>query len=107
MPLRRGPGNSARRNPSTSWTASAPRSAWIPAAVPRGGEGLLTPRRTREPVNEEWISDKTRHVVDGLRTQRLDRPFIRENGKLRAASWRDAFAAIAAKDSRTGGKRTG
>jgi NADH-quinone oxidoreductase subunit G len=58
-------------------------------------------------VNEEWISDKTRHVVDGLRTQRLDRPYIRENGKLRAASWSEAFAAIAARTGRIDGKRLG
>ena len=38
--------------------------------------------RVNEAVNEEWISDKTRHVVDGLRTQRLDRPYIRQGGKL-------------------------
>src|SRR6266540_5314276 len=47
------------------------------------------------------------HVVDGLRTQRLDRPYIRENGKLRAASWQEAFAAIAAKTARIDGKRIG
>jgi len=58
-------------------------------------------------VNEEWISDKTRHVVDGLRTQRLDRPYIRENGQLRAASWPEAFGAIAAKAGRIDGKRIG
>jgi NADH-quinone oxidoreductase subunit G len=58
-------------------------------------------------VNEEWISDKTRHIVDGLRTQRLDRPYIRENGQLRAASWQQAFAAIAARISRIDGKRIG
>jgi NADH-quinone oxidoreductase subunit G len=63
--------------------------------------------RINEAVNEEWISDKTRHVVDGLRTQRLDRPYIREAGKLRAASWPEAFAAIAAKAARTDGKRIG
>jgi NADH-quinone oxidoreductase subunit G len=63
--------------------------------------------RVNEAVNEEWISDKTRHIVDGLRTQRLDRPYIRENGQLRAASWQQAFAAIAAKISRTDGKRIG
>ena len=60
-----------------------------------------------DDVNEEWISDKTRHVVDGLRTQRLDRPYIRENGKLRAASWAEAFDAIAAKAGRIDGKRIG
>jgi NADH-quinone oxidoreductase subunit G len=58
-------------------------------------------------VNEEWISDKTRHVVDGLRTQRLDRPYIRENGKLRTASWQEAFAAISAKVRMSDGKRIG
>ena len=63
--------------------------------------------RLNEAVNEEWISDKTRHVVDGLRTQRLDRPYIRENGELRAASWSEAFGAIAAKTGRIDGKRIG
>src|ERR687895_2822524 len=63
--------------------------------------------RTNEAVNEEWISDKTRHVVDGLRTQRLDRPYIRENGKLRAASWQEAFAAVGAKVRMSDGKRMG
>src|SRR5262249_30580646 len=48
--------------------------------------------------NEEWISDKTRHVVDGLRTQRLDRPYLRDaEGRLKATSWREALAAIAAR----------
>jgi len=46
-------------------------------------------------VNEEWISDKTRFVWDGLRRQRLDRPYIRENGKLRPASWPEALARAA------------
>src|SRR6185436_14465395 len=53
--------------------------------------------RVNDDVNEEWISDKTRHVVDGLRTQRLDQPYIREGSRLRPASWQEAFAAIAAK----------
>jgi NADH-quinone oxidoreductase subunit G len=51
--------------------------------------------RENDDVNEEWISDKTRFVWDGLRTQRLDRPYIRENGRLRAAGWPEAFALIA------------
>jgi NADH-quinone oxidoreductase subunit G len=51
--------------------------------------------RTNEEINEEWISDKTRYAEDGLSRQRLDRPFIRENGKLRAASWREALEAAA------------
>jgi NADH-quinone oxidoreductase subunit G len=73
----------------------------------RGREVMRILPRVNEAVNEEWISDKTRHVVDGLRTQRLDRPYIRENGQLRAASWPEAFAAIAAKTSRIDGKRIG
>lgn len=63
----------------------------------RGREVMRILPRVNEAVNEEWISDKTRHIVDGLRTQRLDRPYIRENGKLRPASWTEAFALIAAK----------
>ena len=73
----------------------------------RGREVMRILPRVNEAVNEEWISDKTRHVVDGLRTQRLDRPYIRENGQLRAASWQEAFAAIAAKVGRIDGKRIG
>src|SRR5437879_5565508 len=73
----------------------------------RGREVMRILPRINETVNEEWISDKTRHVVDGLRTQRLDRPYIRDNGKLCAASWFEAFGAIAAKASRIDGKRIG
>jgi NADH-quinone oxidoreductase subunit G len=50
-----------------------------------------------DDVNEEWISDKTRFVWDGLARQRLDRPFIRENGKLRQAGWDEALALAAEK----------
>ncbi|MEP3920985.1 NADH-quinone oxidoreductase subunit NuoG [Ascidiaceihabitans sp.] len=56
-------------------------------------------------VNEEWISDKTRFVWDGLRRQRLDTPYIRENGKLRKASWPEALSAAAA--AMTGKKLAG
>ncbi|MEL7093211.1 MAG: NADH-quinone oxidoreductase subunit NuoG [Pseudomonadota bacterium] len=54
-------------------------------------------------TNEEWISDKTRFVWDGLRRQRLDRPYIRENGKLRPATWPEALgkAAEAIKGAKT------
>ena len=48
----------------------------------RGREVMRILPRVNDDVNEEWISDKTRHVVDGLRTQRLDQPYIRENGRL-------------------------
>src|SRR5205085_9341438 len=73
----------------------------------RGLEGMGILPRIKEAVNGGWTADKLRHVVDGLRTQRLDRPYIRENGKLRPASWQEAFAAIAAKASRLDGKRIG
>ncbi|WFU52762.1 NADH-quinone oxidoreductase subunit NuoG [Bradyrhizobium pachyrhizi] len=73
----------------------------------RGREVMRILPRINEAVNEEWISDKTRHIVDGLRTQRLDRPYVRENGQLRPATWQEAFAAIAAKAGRSDGKRIG
>jgi NADH-quinone oxidoreductase subunit G len=63
----------------------------------RGREVMRILPRVNEDVNEEWISDKTRHVVDGMRTQRLDQPYLREGTRLRPASWNEAFAAIAAK----------
>jgi len=53
--------------------------------------------RLNEAVNEEWISDKSRFIWDGLRTQRLDRPYVRRNGRLTEATWSEAFAAIAGK----------
>ena len=61
----------------------------------RGREVMRILPRMNEDVNEEWISDKTRFVWDGLKTQRLDRPYLRENGRLRPATWPEAFAAIA------------
>ena len=73
----------------------------------RGREVMRILPRTNEDVNEEWISDKTRHVVDGLRTQRLDQPYVRENGRLQTASWKDAFAAVAARVNTAGSKRIG
>ena len=73
----------------------------------RGREVMrILPRRNDE-VNEEWISDKTRHVVDGLRTQRLDQPYIRVNGRLKPATWKEAFAAITNKVKASNGKRIG
>jgi NADH-quinone oxidoreductase subunit G len=63
----------------------------------RGREVMRILPRVNDDVNEEWISDKTRHVVDGLRAQRLDQPYIRDQGRLHPASWPQAFAAIAAK----------
>ena len=63
----------------------------------RGSEVMRILPRLNDEVNEEWISDKTRFVWDGLKTQRLDTPYVRENGKLRAATWDEAFDVIAAK----------
>jgi NADH-quinone oxidoreductase subunit G len=62
----------------------------------RGPAVLRVLPRTNEAINEEWISDKTRYAVDGLSRQRLDRPFIRENGKLRAATWGEALEVVSA-----------
>ena len=63
----------------------------------RGGAVLRIMPVVNDAVNEEWISDKTRFVWDGLARQRLDKPFIRENGKLRAAGWDEALALVAEK----------
>ncbi len=62
----------------------------------RGREVMRVLPRNHDDINEEWIGDKTRQIVDGLKRQRLDRPYVRENGKLRPASWTEAFAACAA-----------
>lgn len=62
----------------------------------KGREVMRFLPRNHDGVNEEWISDKTRFVWDGLRKQRLDTPYIRENGKLRKASWPEALTAAAA-----------
>ena len=61
----------------------------------KGREVMRILPRNHDGVNEEWISDKTRFVWDGLRRQRLDRPYVRENGKLRPASWPEALDAAA------------
>ena len=63
----------------------------------RGPEVLRVLPRVNEEINEEWISDKTRHACDGLGRQRLDRPYVRVGGKLKEATWAEAFAAVAAK----------
>ncbi|RJE85280.1 NADH-quinone oxidoreductase subunit NuoG [Paracoccus onubensis] len=61
----------------------------------KGREVMRIMPRNHDGVNEEWISDKSRFVWDGLRRQRLDRPYIRENGKLRVATWPEALTAAA------------
>jgi len=62
----------------------------------KGREVMRILPRNHDEVNAEWISDKTRFVWDGLRRQRLDQPYLRENGKLRAATWPEALKAAAA-----------
>ncbi|MCK9915230.1 NADH-quinone oxidoreductase subunit NuoG [Microbacteriaceae bacterium K1510] len=73
----------------------------------RGREVLRILPRNNDAVNEEWISDKTRHVVDGLRTQRLDQPYVRVNGRLAPATWKEAFAVIANKVKATSANKIG
>ena len=71
----------------------------------RGREVLRILPRLNEGVNEEWIADKSRFIWDGLKKRRLDRPYVRVNGKLQPASWSEAFTAIKAKLDMTGSER--
>ena len=61
----------------------------------KGREVMRILPRNNDGVNEEWISDKSRFIWDGLRRQRLDKPYVRVNGKLKPASWGEALAAAA------------
>ena len=60
----------------------------------KGAEVMRILPKENEEINEEWISDKARFSFDGLKLQRLDRPYIRTSGKLQETSWRNAFASI-------------
>ena len=71
----------------------------------RGREVFRFLPRVNDAVNEEWISDKTRHVWDGLRVQRLDRPYVRRDGRLEPASWDEALRAVAEKLRGLDGRR--
>ncbi len=73
----------------------------------RGGEVLRVLPRLNEETNEEWIGDKSRHAVDGLKRQRLDRPYLRKDGKLQPVSWAEALSAAAAKLKGTSAARIG
>ncbi len=73
----------------------------------RGKEVMRIMPRLNEAVNEEWISDKTRYIWDGLKTQRLDRPYARKDGKLQPVSWPEAFRAIADKVCASDGAKIG
>ena len=71
----------------------------------RGAEVMRVLPRLNEDVNEEWISDKTRFACDGLKRQRLDRSYVRRKGRLEAATWDEAFAAIGKQLKGVRGKR--
>lgn len=73
----------------------------------RANEVMRVMPRLNEAVNEEWLSDKGRFIFDGLKTQRLDRPYLRVNGKLQPVSWAQAFGAIAAQVKSTTSQKIG
>ncbi|RVH39410.1 NADH-quinone oxidoreductase subunit NuoG [Sinorhizobium meliloti] len=73
----------------------------------RGREVMRIMPRVYEEINEEWISDKTRFIWDGLKTQRLDRPYVKKDGRLQPASWGEAFQAIKTAVAGTSGDRIG
>ena len=70
----------------------------------RGREVMRVLPRVNEAINEEWISDKTRFIWDGLKSQRLDRPYVRKNGRLQPATWDEAFAAVAGRIKKAANK---
>ncbi|PZM16842.1 NADH-quinone oxidoreductase subunit NuoG [Rhizobium tubonense] len=73
----------------------------------RGREVMRILPRVNDQINEEWISDKTRFIWDGLKTQRLDKPYVRRDGRLQPATWGEAFAAIKTAVSATTGDKIG
>lgn len=73
----------------------------------RGREVMRVMPRVNEAINEEWISDKSRFIWDGLKTQRLDRPYVRKDGRLQAATWGEAFGAIKQAVAATSGSKIG
>ncbi|WEX78611.1 NADH-quinone oxidoreductase subunit NuoG [Sinorhizobium numidicum] len=73
----------------------------------RGREVMRIMPRVNEDINEEWISDKTRFIWDGLKTQRLDRPYVKKDGRLQPASWGEAFQAIKTAIDAISGDRIG
>jgi NADH-quinone oxidoreductase subunit G len=73
----------------------------------RGPEVLRILPRLNEDVNEEWLGDKSRFAIDGLKRKRLDKPWVRRDGKLQPATWPEAFNAIAAKLHGLAGEKIG
>ena len=98
-----------------SWELSKTESVDVMDAVgsnirvdTRGAQVMRVLPRLNEDVNEEWISDKTRYAIDGLRHQRLDRPYARSrDGKLRAISWNEALKIISNKLKKTSPSKIG
>ena len=70
----------------------------------RGRQVMRILPRINDAVNEEWAHDKTRHHVDALVRNRLDRPWVREKGKLREASWSEALDVFAKQFKKAGSK---
>ena len=73
----------------------------------RGANVLRVLPRTKEDINEEWLTDKSRYAVDGLSKKRLDQPYVRQKGKLVPVSWTEALAAVAAKVKATDPSKMG
>ncbi len=73
----------------------------------RGKEVMRVLPRNNDAVNEEWISDKTRHAIDGLKVQRLDRPYVRKDGNLVPVTWSEALATVADAFKKADPKKTG
>lgn len=73
----------------------------------RGREVMRVMPRVNDQINEEWISDKSRFIWDGLKTQRLDRPYVRKSGRLQPATWAEAFGAIKTAVAGTTGEKIG
>ncbi|QRM42284.1 NADH-quinone oxidoreductase subunit NuoG [Rhizobium sp. BG4] len=73
----------------------------------RGREVMRVMPRVNDQINEEWISDKSRFIWDGLKTQRLDRPYVRKGGRLQPATWAEAFGAIKTAVAGTTGEKIG
>ena len=73
----------------------------------RGPEVLRILPRINDEINDEWLADKSRFSLDGLKRRRLDKPWVRRDGKLQPASWLEAFAAIADRLRGVAGARIG
>jgi NADH-quinone oxidoreductase subunit G len=73
----------------------------------RGPEVMRVLPRVNEDINEEWLSDKSRYACDGLLRQRLDRPYVRRDGRLQPATWGEALDAVAERLSAAAPNRVG